>query len=158
MARNQLVNHIKGGQLLSTKVGLTHSMKNLVWHHNFDIGTIFPQSFDISDADSAETQDFREDFKFGQVVAFLKTAVSAKDAFLKKNMMKAIICVSIAERRIFILSGQLLEQLKRDPQFTPSELDTVSDDLYDLLSKGNTAVDFTKASWFRPLQRKFADF
>lgn len=157
MAQNQFVNHIKGVQLLSTKVGLTHSMKNLVWHHDFDIGTIFPQSFDISDADSAETQDFREDFKFGQVVAFLKTALAASNAFLKKNMVKVIICVAIAERRIFILSGRLLEQVKRDPQFTPSELDTVSDDIYDLLSKGNTAVDFTKTSWFRPLQRRFAD-
>ena len=72
-------------------------------------------------------------------------------------MVKVIICIAIAERRIFILSGKLLEQIKRDPQFTPNELDTVSDDIYDLLTKTNTAIDFTKTSWFRPIQRRFAD-
>ena len=55
LPNDQYVNHIKGVQLLSTKVGLTHSMKNLVWNTNFDIGSVFPQSFDISDPLSVET-------------------------------------------------------------------------------------------------------
>ena len=83
--------------------------------------------------------------------------MASNNAFLKKHMIKVIICIAIAERRIFILSGRLLEQVKRDPQFTPSELDTVSDDVYDLLTKSNSIVDFTKTSWFRPIQRRFAD-
>jgi len=33
----------------------------------------------------------------------------------------------------------------------------VSDDIYDLLTKSNTAIDFTKTSWFRPIQKRFAD-
>ena len=91
------------------------------------------------------------------MVSFLKTVMASNNAFLKKHMIKVIICIAIAERRIFILSGRLLEQVKRDPQFTPSELDTVSDDVYDLLTKSNSIVDFTKTSWFRPIQRRFAD-
>ena len=50
-------------------------MKNLVWRHNIDIGRVFPQSFDISDDKSEEVKDFREDFKFTGVVAFLNTAI-----------------------------------------------------------------------------------
>ena len=46
-------------------------MKNLVWIYNMDIGRTFPQSFDISDANSEEFKDFREDFKFTYVISFL---------------------------------------------------------------------------------------
>jgi hypothetical protein len=34
----QYINHIQGSKALTTKVGLTHSMKNLIWHHDTDIG------------------------------------------------------------------------------------------------------------------------
>ena len=50
-------------------------MKNLVWRHNMDIGRVFPQSFDISDPTSEEFKDFREDFKFTFVIAYLNTVM-----------------------------------------------------------------------------------
>ena len=71
LAPNQQVNAIIGQNALTTKVGLTHNMKNLVWIYNMDIGRTFPQSFDISDANSEEFKDFREDFKFTYVISFL---------------------------------------------------------------------------------------
>ena len=42
LAPNQQVNHILGQTSLTTKVGLTHNMKNLVWRHNMDISRVFP--------------------------------------------------------------------------------------------------------------------
>lgn len=33
LAPHQLVNHIFGQSALTTKVGLTHNMKNLIWQH-----------------------------------------------------------------------------------------------------------------------------
>lgn len=42
LAPNQLVNHIFGENALTTKVGLTHNMKSLVWKHKMDIGKVFP--------------------------------------------------------------------------------------------------------------------
>jgi hypothetical protein len=39
---DQYINHIQGLKALTTKVGLTHNMKNLVWQHSIDIGEIFP--------------------------------------------------------------------------------------------------------------------
>ena len=42
LAPNMQVNHIFGQGSLTTKVGLTHNMKNLVWKHNMDIGRVFP--------------------------------------------------------------------------------------------------------------------
>ena len=42
LAPEQFINHIQGFKALTTKVGLTHNMKNLVWEHSIDIGEIFP--------------------------------------------------------------------------------------------------------------------
>ena len=38
----QHVNHFEGTKALTTKVGLTHNMKNLVWKHAIDIDASFP--------------------------------------------------------------------------------------------------------------------
>ena len=67
-----------GESAITSKVGLTHNMKNLIWRENIDIGRVFPQSFDISDALSEEFKDFREDFKFTFVIAYLKQAANSQ--------------------------------------------------------------------------------
>lgn len=38
----QHLNHFENTRTLTTKVGLTHSMKNLVWRKNLDIDAFFP--------------------------------------------------------------------------------------------------------------------
>lgn len=42
LAPHQQVNHILGQNSMTTKVGLTHNMKNLVWKQNMDIARVFP--------------------------------------------------------------------------------------------------------------------
>ena len=37
LSLNQHLNHFEGTKGLTTKVGLTHNMKNLVWKHSLDI-------------------------------------------------------------------------------------------------------------------------
>ena len=86
-------------------------MKNLVWKHNMDIGRTFPQSFDISDATSEEFKDFREEFKFTYVVSFLNSVLKSKVNFIQQNFEKAILCLAIAERRCYILSGRFLADM-----------------------------------------------
>ena len=80
-------------------------MKNLIWRQNIDIGRVFPQSFDISDPQSEEFKDFREDLKFTGVVSFLNSA-AASENFVKKNFEKVTIALAIAERRVHLLSGR----------------------------------------------------
>ena len=43
---DQLVNHFKKATAITTKVGLTHSLRNLIWHENIDIDTFYPRCFD----------------------------------------------------------------------------------------------------------------
>lgn len=70
----QHLNHFEGTKSLTTKVGLTHNMKNLIWKHTIDIDMTFPQSYDLSDLKGDEVKDWKEDFKYCQVISFLKQA------------------------------------------------------------------------------------
>lgn len=72
LADFQYVNHILGAKALTTKVGLTHMMKNLIWLYTNDINQTLPCSYDITDLRSDECMNFREDMKFNQVIAFVK--------------------------------------------------------------------------------------
>ena len=38
----QQTNHFEGTKSLTTKVGLTHNMKNLVWQYQMEINDVFP--------------------------------------------------------------------------------------------------------------------
>lgn len=67
------MNHIAGSKALTTKVGLTHTMNNLIWQYDRDISKTFPCSFDLSDTESEETLNFREDAKFNEIIAMLKS-------------------------------------------------------------------------------------
>ena len=126
-------------------------MKNLVWRHNMDIGRVFPQSFDISDPTSEEFKDFREEFKFTYVVAFLNMVCQNKETFTKNNFEKVMIALALVERRNNVLSGRLFAEIQSNPQFTVSELDTVTDQMYEFLSKPNSPIDLTRTAFFRPL-------
>jgi len=42
LALSQHINHFEGTKALTTKVGLTHNMKNLIWKHTVDIDASFP--------------------------------------------------------------------------------------------------------------------
>jgi len=122
-----------------------------------DIGRVFPQSFDVSDTDSEEFKDFHEDFKFTFVVAFLKSVEQQPVSFTKTNFEKVTIAVAIVERRVNVLSGRLFNELQSSLQFSPHELDIVSDLMYEHLSKSNVVIDLTRTSFYRPLQKRFAD-
>lgn len=42
LAPFQHVNHFEGAKALTTKVGLTHNMKNLIWKQTIDVDASFP--------------------------------------------------------------------------------------------------------------------
>ena len=44
----QLVNHFPKAQAITTKVGLMHNLKNLIWFNNIDIETFYPRCYDLS--------------------------------------------------------------------------------------------------------------
>jgi tubulin monoglycylase TTLL3/8 len=56
LEEHQIVNHFAKATSITTKVGLTHSLKNLIWFNNVDIDTFYPRCFDL--AIEEELEDF----------------------------------------------------------------------------------------------------
>ena len=48
LSNDQLVNHFPKAQAITTKVGLMHNLKNLIWFNNIDIETFYPRCYDLS--------------------------------------------------------------------------------------------------------------
>lgn len=70
---HQIVNHFAKATAITTKVGLTHSLKNLIWFNNVDIDTFYPRCFDMGIPE--EFDDFVEEFKATKAVSWLKTYI-----------------------------------------------------------------------------------
>jgi len=48
LTNDQLVNHFPKASTITTKVGLMHSLKNLIWFNNVDIETFYPRCYDLA--------------------------------------------------------------------------------------------------------------
>jgi len=99
---NQYVNHFEKNTLLTTKMGLSRSIRNLIWFENEDIDGYYPRCYDLNDI--GDFDDFMEDFKFEQAIATLRQAKDRQDDTNSPeyNAFKLRLCValSICERRL----------------------------------------------------------
>jgi len=69
----QQVNHFPKTPLITSKVGLTHSLRNLFWFRNVDINTFYPRCFDLTV--NQEHHDFCQEFKTIRAQSLLKIYV-----------------------------------------------------------------------------------
>jgi len=86
-------------------------MKHLVWQHDMDINEVFPQSYDLTDFESEEFKDFLSEMKFGQLVAFLRSALqmSAQNLAKPQTLERLTIAIGFLERRILLMSDAVLD-------------------------------------------------
>ena len=61
---SQKVNHFQRNGELTTKVGILHNVKNLIWYRCVDVDRFCPNSYDLADV---EVPDFIEEFKLTKV-------------------------------------------------------------------------------------------
>ena len=77
---HQIVNHFSTATSITTKVGLTHSLKNLIWFNAVDIDTFYPRCYDL--AIGEELDDFIQEFKQLKAVSYMKIYVrEMREAF-----------------------------------------------------------------------------
>jgi hypothetical protein len=50
-----------------------------------------------------------------------------------------------------MLSGEFFELMLKNPEFTISPFDQVTEDQYEAYLKETSTLDFSKAGWYRPL-------
>ena len=70
MNEGQIVNHFNKNAAITTKVGLLHSLKNLIWFNNVDVDEFFPRGFDLRDKD--ERSDFTQEYMAIKAESLLK--------------------------------------------------------------------------------------
>ena len=64
MLESQFTNHIAGTKGITTKVGLSHTMNNLIWTCDRDVNETFPSCFDLSNLEADDALNFMDYAKF----------------------------------------------------------------------------------------------
>ena len=118
---HQLCNHFNKSTMITTKDGLCHSLRNLIWFNSVDIDTFYPRCFDLSE--TAEREDFFTEFKAVQAECILK-AVAAGDKVSLKVLRTAL---KVTKKRL-----RDLDELIDDPKASSWEL--VSEKDWKILS------------------------
>lgn len=155
LAPSQHINHFEGTKALTTKVGLTHNMKNLIWEHSIDVDTFFPQSYDLSDLKGDEVKDFLEDFRFCQVVAFLKNCM---ETLTKKELCrqfdKVMVALWVCQRRIEVNKEDIFGVKEWDTAYLKGITDEIHEAMCDVKGAGGM---FERQPWFRKVFNTYKD-
>eukprot|EP00826_Nyctotherus_ovalis_P036353 TRINITY_DN3214_c0_g1_i2.p1 TRINITY_DN3214_c0_g1~~TRINITY_DN3214_c0_g1_i2.p1 ORF type:complete len:671 (+),score=171.15 TRINITY_DN3214_c0_g1_i2:298-2310(+) len=107
LQKTQMVNHFQRNGELSTKVGLLHNLKNLVWFDGTEVDALYPNAYDLADV---EVPDFVEEFKLTKAESVLKHCAAKEGKLSELEMAKLIISINIGERRLTKLE-ELLEEV-----------------------------------------------
>lgn len=107
---------------MSTKVGLLHNLKNLVWFNGTEIDQFCPTSYDLADV---EVPDFVEEFKLMKAESILKNHVVKKKSLKEAGIIKIVLAICVTERRL--LSLKEMVRTMRDTVL-------VSNEEWDLMS------------------------
>ncbi len=62
----QMTNHFHKNNVITTKVGLSYSLKQLVWWNTVEVDCFFPRCYDLTDGN--ETEDFKQEYRFQKVL------------------------------------------------------------------------------------------
>ena len=81
--------------LITTKVGLCHSLRNLVWWNNVEIDSFFPKCFDLTEGE--ESEDFKNEYRFLKAESILKNY--AKDRSFK-HQERLQVAITVCEKKM----------------------------------------------------------
>lgn len=97
---SQIVNHYEGNCALTSKFGLAHTLKSLIFHENINCHEFYPRCFDLFD--KTEFNDFLEDYKITEAESILKK-------FIRENQNPA---TPLEQLRIRIAISAVLKKQK----------------------------------------------
>eukprot|EP00347_Sterkiella_histriomuscorum_P014185 403361837 len=143
----QLVNHFFKNNLITTKTGLCHSLKNLVWWNNVEIDAFFPKCFDLTD--DMEIEDFKNEYRFIKAESILKTYVAQQSV---NQIEKLLLSIKICERRLKDIDDQLDDK---------TSVLIVSDIEWEYLQKEiltpEQQISLRSEKWFQLIENQFSD-
>ncbi len=145
----QIVNHYDKNILLTTKAGLCHNLRNLIWFSNVDIDTFYPRSFDL--ADEAEIEDFKEEFKTEKAECVLKEYLLSGGNVDSVGEEKLCVALNICEKRLRDIDDILDEPNPDLALVTAEEWEILGTD--ELTPE--TLARKKHEAWFKRMMRKF---
>lgn len=92
----QIINHFYRNNLLTTKVGLQNSLKDLVWWSNTPQDEFFPKCYDLTDF--KEVDEFHEEFKVNRAEAILKRFKRKREC--PNSIEKLLVAIHVNEKRL----------------------------------------------------------
>ena len=111
---NQIVNHFPTATSITTKVGLTHSLKNLIWFNAVDIDAFYPRCYDL--AMGEEIDDFIQEFKQLKAVNYMKIylrEMREKFAASGNSMTEEIKSITVSEK-VYKVAMKVCKMRTRD--------------------------------------------
>ena len=113
----QIVNHFSNNNLLTSKIGLCNSLKNLTWWTNDSMASFFPNCFVISkvqgDKNSTfqnDIEEFNEEYRFVYSISILKKYFEKANEPLDKYVHlvpKILVALNICEKRLLTIDEQI---------------------------------------------------
>jgi len=149
LQENQIVNHFAKNSLITTKCGLTNSLKNIIWWNTVSIDEFYPKCFDLTDMQ--ELDDFRIEFRGIKVESILRKFVDKEG--LTKCIELIIVALNCLRKRLQDIDDVL------DEPFTE---DAVTDLEWKLLEKEKVdeevLADVKRQPWFSAVLNKHDSF
>lgn len=143
LLKPQIVNHYENNKNITTKIGLSHSLRKLIWFNNVDIDTFYPRSFDL--IESSDKKDFIEDYKTVKAENVLKQFI-----FDKQNVVEAklLIALNVCLKRV---EDSLDDPAIEDGLITAEEWDVLNTEKISsqILEK------IKQEAWYIRILRKF---
>ncbi|DBA05064.1 TPA: hypothetical protein N0F65_000752 [Lagenidium giganteum] len=80
LEKDQYVNHFFQNTAITTKVGLLHNLRSIVWHQSVDVDTLFPRAYDLNEPRDMEmfVQDFRYVYAEGLLKKLARTLLQQR--------------------------------------------------------------------------------
>lgn len=128
LQNHQLVNHFPKAQAITTKVGLMHNLKNLIWFNNIDIETFYPRCYDLSLQE--ECEDFEQEYKavkaechVKRFVRELRESANSEEGEIKTTVKDKVLktSIKICQRRLKDLNEMIDDPTAFEYMVTPEE-------------------------------------
>lgn len=113
----QIVNHFSNNNVLTSKVGLTASLKNLTWWTNDSMDSFYPKCFilskqqgNLSSMFQNEMEEFNEEYRFVYSQSILKNFVKIANKDIEEyrhTIPKLLVSLNICEKRLLTIDDQI---------------------------------------------------
>ncbi|TYZ62845.1 hypothetical protein PybrP1_005516, partial [[Pythium] brassicae (nom. inval.)] len=144
LEKHQYVNHFFQNTAITTKVGLLHNLRNLVWHQSLDIDTIFPRAYDLNEPRDMEAfvQDFRYGVAEGLLKELAKGCVQRKTTAITVNLGVVDVLLSVARKKVKSKRPGVGE----DPAQSSASFDSLEESIDSLVAPGDEEL-VTDLEW-----------